>query len=412
MAHSPTSPEHTPRADALPDARQFVHDAYWILAGRAASPLELRDETRQLDAHAKHVLLMRLTASPEFIRVRRAWLADQEPYPDPAAVERGLSAIGTPEVFVARVYETLLGRAADGAGLAHYADALGRGDSRRQVIKAIGLSQEFEDRFRAVVPQGCAPLRDVQLCELANPAKWENEEWLEILRSLGLSDDKLSMHRKPYEFTQLIFGSRRLGALRDDADVISVGAGHELVLYWLANQVQRVVATDMYEGVWQDVQGREGDPDVIRRPEDYAPFPYRQDHLVFLKMDGRQLAFQDATFDLAYSLSSIEHFGGMEGAAATIREMGRVLKPGGILALATEFVLSGPPHEETFQPEEFYQLIDQPGLELVEPVDDRVYRRYDYRAVDLYANPYQTPHMVVRFDDTVFTTVMVFLRKR
>ncbi|MGE3705317.1 MAG: hypothetical protein AB7I13_08610, partial [Vicinamibacterales bacterium] len=96
----------------------------------------------------------------------------------------------------------------------------------------------------------------------------------------------------------------------------------------------------------------------------------------------------------------------------TIREMGRVLKPGGILALATEFVLSGPPHEETFQPEEFYQLIDQPGLELVEPVDDRVYRRYDYRAVDLYANPYQTPHMVVRFDDTVFTTVMVFLRKR
>ncbi|MGE3176457.1 MAG: methyltransferase domain-containing protein [Vicinamibacterales bacterium] len=412
MTHSPTSPEHPPHADALPDARRFVHDAYWILAGRAASPLELRDETRQLDAHAKHVLLMRLTASPEFIRVRRAWLADQEPYPDPAAVERGLSAIGTPEVFVARVYETLLGRAADGAGLAHYADALGRGDSRRQVIKAIGLSQEFEDRFRAVVPQGCAPLRDVQLCELANPAKWENEEWLEILRSLGLSDDKLSMHRKPYEFTQLIFGSRRLGALRDDADVISVGAGHELVLYWLANQVQRVVATDMYEGVWQDVQGREGDPDVIRRPEDYAPFPYRKDHLVFLKMDGRQLAFQDATFDLAYSLSSIEHFGGMEGAAATIREMGRVLKPGGILALATEFVLSGPPHEETFQPEEFYQLIDQPGLELVEPVDDRVYRRYDYRAVDLYANPYQTPHMVVRFDDTVFTTVMVFLRKR
>ena len=59
--------------------------------------------------------------------------------------------------------------------------------------------------------------RDTQLCELANPAKWDNEEWLDILRSLGLSDDKLSMHRKPYEFTQLLFGCRRLGALRDDA---------------------------------------------------------------------------------------------------------------------------------------------------------------------------------------------------
>jgi hypothetical protein len=47
----------------------------------------------------------------------------------------------------------------------------------------------------------------------------------------------------------------------------------------------------------------------------------------------------------------------------------------------------------------------------VEPIDENVYRRYEYAAIDLYRNPYQTPHMVVRFNDTVFTTVMVFLRK-
>jgi hypothetical protein len=33
--------------------------------------------------------------------------------------------------------------------------------------------------------------------------------------------------------------------LREDAHVLSVGAGHEHVLYWLANHVQQVVATDM-----------------------------------------------------------------------------------------------------------------------------------------------------------------------
>jgi SAM-dependent methyltransferase len=130
-----------------------------------------------------------------------------------------------------------------------------------------------------------------------------------------------------------------------------------------------------------------------------------------MRMDGRRLAFRDGTFDLAYSLSSIEHFGGLEGAVATIREMARVLRPGGVVALATEYVLEGPPHEETFQAAEFASLIAQPGLELVEPVDVGVYRRYSYHAVDLYQNPYQTPHMVVRFNDTVFTTVMVFLRK-
>ena len=50
-------------------------------------------------------------------------------------------------------------------------------------------------------------------------------------------------------------------------------------------------------------------------------------------------------------------------------------------------------------------------LRLVQPIDDRVYTRYDYVAVDLYRNPHQTPHMVVRWNDTVFTTVMVFLER-
>jgi SAM-dependent methyltransferase len=253
--------------------------------------------------------------------------------------------------------------------------------------------------------------RDTQLCELANPAKWDNEEWVDILRSLGLSDDKRLMHRKPYEFAQLVFGARRLGVMGDDARVVSVGAGHEGVLYWLANRVGWVVATDLYEGVWQQVQGREGDPNVLKSPEAYAPFPYRRDRLTFMRMDGRRLAFRDGTFDLAYSLSSIEHFGGVENAAMTLREMGRILRPGGVVALATEYVLSGPPHEETFQPAEFMQLIDQPGLELVEPIDTGVFRRYAFSPVDLYGDPFETPHMLVRFYDTVFTTVMVFLRK-
>jgi SAM-dependent methyltransferase len=99
----------------------------------------------------------------------------------------------------------------------------------------------------------------------------------------------------------------------------------------------------MYEGIWGRMQGREGDPDVLHRPEAYAPFPYRRGSLAFVKMDGRWSAFRDGAFDITYSLSSIEHFGGLPGAVATIREMTRVLRPGGILALATEYVLSGPP---------------------------------------------------------------------
>jgi len=308
------------------------------------------------------------------------------------------------EDFVRVAYDRVLARAADESGLRHYTASLAAGNTRANVVRALVHSPEFVRRA-ARVP------RDTQLCELANPAKWDNEEWVDILRSLGLSDDKRLMHRKPYEFAQLIFGGRRLGVMQDEARVLSVGAGHEGVLYWLANRVGWVVATDLYEGVWQQVQGREGDPNVLSNPEAYAPFPYRRNRLTFMRMDGRRLAFRDGTFDLAYSLSSIEHFGGVENAAATLREMGRVLRPGGIVALATEYVLDGPTHAETFQPAEFMQLIDQPGLELVEPIDTGVYRRYAFTPVDLYGDPFETPHMLVRFNDTVFTTVMVFLRK-
>lgn len=363
-----------------------LEDALWAALGDDAA------------AGRRRAFVSRLLASPEFRKLRELWKGYSSDREQPSLEPGG------DEGFVRVAYECLLARPADENGLRHYVAALAAGETRLNVLRALALSDEFERRY-AALPQ------DKQLCELANPAKWDNEEWLDILRGLGLADDKLSMHRKPYEFTQLIYGCRALGALHDEASIVSVGAGHEMVLFWLANHAGRVMATDMYEGIWQKNQGREGNPDVLKAPEHYAPFPYRRERLLFLQMDGRQLGFRDATFEIAYSLSSIEHFGGVAGAVATIREMTRVLKPGGILALATEYVLEGPRHEETFLPEEITELVSQPGLQLVEPIDEAVYRRYSYTPVDLYRNPYQTPHMVVCFNETVFTTVMVFLRR-
>ncbi len=382
----------------------FLEEAYWIVLNRPPSPTELADQ-QVFPLNSDQVTLSRgLLHSAEFRRLRRAWKSGQETHPDPAALERALIALGPDDHFVQRVYESLLARKPDPGGAAHYVAVLGRGERRTSVARAMALSEEFEHRWAAVP---C----DRQLCELANPAKWDNPEWMDILRSLGLSDDRFSMHRKPYELTQFIYGCSRLGALTTDAEVVSIGAGHEIVLYWLANRVRRVVATDLYEGYWTERRGREGDPSVLTRPDEFAPFPYRQDRLTFLKMDGRHLEFPDDTFDIAYSLSSIEHFGGLEGAGQTMREMARILKPGGILAIATEYALSGPPGDDVFQPHEVHTLTAQPGLELVEPIDERVWNRYQTVPVDVVHDPYRTPHMVVHVFDTVFTSVMFFLRK-
>jgi SAM-dependent methyltransferase len=112
-----------------------------------------------------------------------------------------------------------------------------------------------------------------------------------------------------------------------------------------------------------------------------------------------------------YSLSSIEHFDGFRGARRAMDEMARVLKPGGVLAVATEYCLAGPPHHEAFQPDQVYALLQHPSLTLVQPIDDRVWDRYEYTPVDLRRNPYETPNMVVTDLGSVFTSVMAFFRK-
>ena len=393
------------------DASRFIADAFLIVLGREISPIELRDTLRGFRPDGAGALVVRLLSSPEFRALHDAVVEGREMGRDPDRQERAFRALGADDDFVRLAYELLLGRPADDGGRHHYVGALAAGDSRASVVRSLIRSNEFGNRYRRAVPQGGIVPHDTQLCELANPAKWDNPEWTALLRGMGLSDDKQSMHRKRYEFAQLAFGLKKLGFLHDGTSIVSVGAGHEAVLYWLANHVGRVVATDMYEGVWQSVQAQEGDAGVLRNPREYAPFPYREERLVFLKMDGLRLGIRSSAVDVAYSLSSIEHFGGFAGAVRAVDEMARVLKPGGVLALATEFVIGGPPHEETFTPTQFETLIDRPGLSIVGAFDRMVYSRYEYSAVDLYANPYQTPHMVVRFNDTVFTTAFVFLRK-
>jgi SAM-dependent methyltransferase len=314
---------------------------------------------------------------------------------------------------VAECYERLLGRPADEDGLAHYAARLADGtltrDSLEEILRA---SDEYRERQERVSPASARIPRDVQLCELANPAKWDNPDWLAILRSLASAPiEKAQMHRKAYELAQTIFGLQRLGRLTETTRILSVGAGHEPILYWLANHAGRVVATDLYEGEWQSKFSREGDPGVLADPSTFAPFPYRRECLAFMRMDGSRLAFVDRSFDVVYSLSSIEHFGGVEGARGSVAEMARVLKPGGVLALATEWCVRGTAGGEIFSPGEVRRIIDHPSLRLVQPIDDRVWDRYDTPPVDLRVDRFQSPHMLLKHDEAIFTSVFVFLEK-
>jgi SAM-dependent methyltransferase len=397
---------------SLSDDARFVDACYWLLLGREPDEHGRKAQLRFLELdQSRGSILLALTGSTEF-RHRRAALLAGEQGEAADRFERGLATLGDDRTFVGACYEVVLGRPADAGGLDFYTESLGRGEARREIVRVLQSSAEFEDRYAALCPAGGVIPVDSQLCELANPAKWDNPEWLGVLRELGLpAEDKLAMHRKAYEFTQTVWGLRRLNRLHDDAAILSVGAGHEPLLYWLANCAGQVIATDLYEGSWQSAGAAEGDRRVLTHPWEYAPFPYRRERLRFLQMDGCHLAFADGTFDIAYSLSSIEHFGGWAGSRRAVEEMARVLKPGGLVVLATEWRVAGPDREEVFAPEAFRELIAVEGLTLVEPLDDRVWQRYTGSPIDLRRNPYETPHMLVAIDGTVFTSVFVFLRK-
>lgn len=172
----------------------------------------------------------------------------------------------------------------------------------------------------------------VKLCDLRDFA---DPELLTTVSSILPERDALThIERKVWEFAMLAMFLEEVGRLSEDTRALSVGAGDERIAFWLANRIGRVVATDVYgEGAFS---GNEADPSMLENPSAHAPFPYREDHLEVQWMDARALAFPSESFDVVFTLSSIEHFGSPADIASSASEIGRVLKPGGHAVVVTE----------------------------------------------------------------------------
>ena len=148
-------------------------------------------------------------------------------------------------------------------------------------------------------------------------------------------------YRKYWEVAMTLRAFRALGALREDAKVLGVGAGHEATIYWLTRHVEKVVATDLYEqeDIWSE---SDSGSEMLTDPGRYWDGAWNPERLEVRHMSGLDLDFEDESFDAIFSSSSIEHFGDFADVRRSVEEMFRVVRPGGVVALATEFRLEGP----------------------------------------------------------------------
>jgi SAM-dependent methyltransferase len=267
-----------------------------------------------------------------------------------------------------------------------------------------------------------------------------------IAEILPERDPLAHIERKAWEFAMLTLVLEDLGRLGRDTTALAVGAGTERIAFWLANRVGKVVATDIYGA--SDFGRQEAPASMLADPAAHAPYPYDADSLDVRFMDARELQFEDASFDVVYSLSSIEHFGSPRDKAQAAGELGRVLRPGGHAVVITEcFVRRHPLNaapvdfairlatagrkrrvatprrrgylDEPFTAAELQRLIVAPsGLELMQPLDlgvsaqtwTNLTRQVEGRVAESRAGTFY-PHILLQVDRSVFTSVCLPLRK-
>jgi len=283
------------------------------------------------------------------------------------------------------------------------------------------------------------------LAKLCDVRDFQDPEVLRALRDILPERDPLAhVERKVWEFAMLALFLEGAGRLNEDTAALAIGAGDERMVFWLANRLGRVVASDIYgEGSFAE---REATASMLTDPAAHAPFPYREDRLEVVYADARELPFEDESFDVAFSLSSIEHFGGPGDVARAAREMARVLKPGGHALVVTECFVRLHPLEtaladsgvraltlnakrkgatprrrliEGFTPRELRTRIVRPsGLELMQPLDlslspesweNLTITHGDGRLEPATGAFY--PHVLLKSGRSVFTSVCLPLRK-
>ena len=104
------------------------------------------------------------------------------------------------------------------------------------------------------------------MCEICNPVPYADPCWIGYHRALeAYSVNKHvfwhtnggHVYRKDWEWTHCIYGLEELGAIRESAMGLGVGAGREPLIFYFGDRIRKTVALDLS---MEMTSGREGPP--------------------------------------------------------------------------------------------------------------------------------------------------------
>jgi SAM-dependent methyltransferase len=314
--------------------------------------------------------------------------------------------------------------------------------TREYEIECEKVVFDYVSFLKRTQPYSSNPNSPLKLNKLCHVEDWQNDELRQIITELQsansdnythrkgwdvekypVNNRKGAIYRKDWEWGLGVLAMKRFGKLTKESKAIGIGSATEEILFYLANRIDHVYATDLYDGIgWKNLVPI----DFPENPKKYSPYPYNENALTVMRMDATKLDFSDESMDIAFSFSSIEHFGGENhfGALRSMREMERVLKPGGIAVVATEYMLNDKQHIEFFNRRTIYSdlIAKLDRLKLVEPLDLRTTTKtldaiIDYQSsVNWLASAYEFkknhPYVLIRVNDILVTSVMLVFQKQ
>lgn len=259
---------------------------------------------------------------------------------------------------------------------------------------------------------------ETKLQKICDSADWLDSELHKVIvKNLRM---KPRLHRKQWEFAIIFRALKEAGVLNENSEGIAFGAGQEVLIYSIMEQVKKLTATDLYQSnaEWHGTKTDNPKQYILER----APFAVQEHKLEAHYMDMRKINYPDNTFDFSYSSCAFEHISDNdEGFIEHLQEVNRTLKEGGVYAMTTEFVYA----DNTIPLKGSYFFELNHLLELVVASGLHASPIFDARLLDIATNlptlmpthfnfsigEHWMPHVTCISNGIVFTSCLLLLTK-